>query len=427
MRLLRLEVHNYKSLRQVSFEPSALSCLVGPNASGKSNFAEALHFLSEVYSNGLEVAIGRKGGYENIAHRRQRRSKAAISFRIVSEAPWGRVKRSIFVDEGASLPGHHFRFDHRFDFSTVGTGIRANYRVDREELSVTQVAPDNSSSERFKLRRDKNSLVEFSTAGEGSPFEMELQWLRENLEKFEETGALRPQSLIARQPLFYTPLFQDFFSEIARMQVFRFSPDLSRSSGIPTPNPELAPAGENLPALVDWLQRSHPKRWEIVIDGMRDILPGLVDVSVRYLHTKALGLFFEEESAGKPWIADDVSDGTIQALAMLVASVDPRSSVLMVEEPENSVHPWIIRSIVGRFRDLSRSKTVILTSHSPPLIDQLRPSEIWVVSRSDGETSVRPLLEYDPAIEEQWEAGSFRLSDALDSALVPQAVPGGTE
>lgn len=79
MRILKFSIENYKSLRSISVEPQDLTVLVGANASGKSNLADCIDFVSEVYRHDLEVAIARKGGYENIAHRKQRRSKGAIS------------------------------------------------------------------------------------------------------------------------------------------------------------------------------------------------------------------------------------------------------------------------------------------------------------------------------------------------------------
>ena len=78
MRITQLKVQNYKSLRSITLEPSGLTVLVGANGSGKSNLADCLDFISEVYRHGLEVAVARKGGYENIAHRKQRRSKGAV-------------------------------------------------------------------------------------------------------------------------------------------------------------------------------------------------------------------------------------------------------------------------------------------------------------------------------------------------------------
>jgi AAA15 family ATPase/GTPase len=71
MRLRNLSIHNYKSLRHVSFAPTNMPVLVGPNASGKTNIADAIDFLSEVYTHGLEIAVAGKGGYENTAFRKQ--------------------------------------------------------------------------------------------------------------------------------------------------------------------------------------------------------------------------------------------------------------------------------------------------------------------------------------------------------------------
>ena len=158
---------------------------------------------------------------------------------------------------------------------------------------------------------------------------------------------------------------------------------------------------------------------------MQDILQGLNQISLQYLHTKTLGLFFEEEGFGRSWNVDEVSDGTIQALAILVAAADPRTSLLLIEEPENSVHPWIIRKLVERLKEVSKTANVVVTSQSPVLVDSLSPREVWIVARQNGETQIRQLTDLDPSIEEQWEAGKYRLSDFLDSGLVPQVVPGG--
>jgi AAA15 family ATPase/GTPase len=53
--LKKLTIHNFKSLRNVCFEPGPLSVLVGANASGKTNFVRAVQFLSEVYGYGLAI------------------------------------------------------------------------------------------------------------------------------------------------------------------------------------------------------------------------------------------------------------------------------------------------------------------------------------------------------------------------------------
>ncbi len=432
MFLKKLVVHNYKSLRHVCFEPSPLAALIGPNAAGKSNFADAIHFLSEVYSQGLEVAIARKGGYENIAFRKQRRTTAPIEFEIVLEGSGSDpdLNTELFFIKSNPLKKANFRFEHRFSIIAIGSGIKAAFKVKEEVFRIFITTKDTGHAadfiEQIKISRSANRNVKMKINEEGFLYEYFGYFQATNERIHENEGFLvKEQELIISSFLFRNFLFLAFISAISSFEVYQLSTNLSRAPGVPTPNPKLATTGENLPALVDWLQRLHPKQWEIVMSGMRDILVGLTDISVDYLHTKTLGVSFREEGVGNAWSADDVSDGTIHSLALLVASVDPRSALLLVEEPENSVHPWIIRVIMERLRKVSALKNVVVTSHSPVLINLLKPEEVWIIFRDKGETKLHRLIDLDPSVKKSWENGDYRLSEFLDSGSISQAVPGG--
>jgi AAA15 family ATPase/GTPase len=54
--ITRLQVRNFKSLREIDLELGSLNVLVGPNMSGKSNILDALHFLRE-FSFRKEVGL----------------------------------------------------------------------------------------------------------------------------------------------------------------------------------------------------------------------------------------------------------------------------------------------------------------------------------------------------------------------------------
>src|ERR1700685_3290032 len=82
MRLNAVRIAGYRSLYNVEVSPKNLTVLTGPNNSGKTNFVEALDFLAETSRHGLEVAINRKGGIENIIHRRMARTRRSLSFTI---------------------------------------------------------------------------------------------------------------------------------------------------------------------------------------------------------------------------------------------------------------------------------------------------------------------------------------------------------
>jgi predicted ATPase len=169
------------------------------------------------------------------------------------------------------------------------------------------------------------------------------------------------------------------------------------------------------------LKKNHWKSYSQVITSLRSLLPDLEDLEVEFTHTRSLALFVRQR--GQLWPAEDLSDGTVQAIATLTAIFDPRTPLLILEEPENNVHPWALRSFAEAFREASKTKQIILTTHSPILLDQLRPEEIWIVQKPGAFTKIDPLLTLDPSLKDSWERGSFTLSEYLDSGALPEAVP----
>jgi len=435
VRLTALQIQNYKSLRDVTFAPAAFSVLVGRNASGKSNFADALDFLGLVYAYGLEHAVARKGGYENIAHRKERRSKSAISFRFFLEhettlSAFGPIFRAALQPGQRPTDRMRAEFEHSFAFRASGEGIRAEFRIVTEtvRLTATYYPKDGAAvTEKVELSRDESGKITLLTDRESFLSALSL-YLASTLRLQDLSEILAPptESLLTL-PLLrprFVGLFTNWLTHIAAVQV---SPDASRHPGVPTPNPTLSVRGENLPAVIDWLQGKHPDAWRAVSTAMREIVPELEDITVSYLHTRTLGLFFKEQGVGRPWSTEEVSDGTIRSLAMLVACFDPRITVLVLEEPENSLHPWIIKAVIEQVRKLAKQKMVIVTTHSPVVLNAVHPTDVWVIYKSKGETNLQPIAQFDPQLISDWEQGRYRLFDYLESGAIVEAVPSVSE
>jgi predicted ATPase len=436
MRLHEVEIHNYKSLRNVFISPSPLSVLIGPNAAGKSNFCDALDFLGEAYRLGLEIAVARKGGYENLCYRRLRRSKAPIRFRIKFELTPEDWHGPPYFSPRA-LEKSNTIFEHAFELRAESQSIGAPFFVSLEELQIRYrrgsrgQPPEFGAGEEkllFAYSRERQSIIELDTKGLQdlanvdhdstiSRFftaRMAPERFKENL---PETEFLLP--LVDRMILGVFP----FQRAIGSLRVFQLSPRNCREAGVPTPNPEMDRFGGNLPAVIEYLKGAHQKRYETLLEIVRRVMPTLAGLETQYTHRKTLGLLVTEDGVGRPWAPEDISDGTIQTIALLAAVFDPRTFIVIIEEPENSVHPWAIRQFIEAARKAAETKQVILTTHSPVLIDKLRPEELWVVTRPKAETRVEPILSLDPALQSGWVAGDFTLSEYLDSGAIPQAVP----
>src|SRR6476659_3752955 len=65
-RITRVVLKNYKSIVHCDVELRPLTILVGPNGSGKSNFVDALRFVQEALTVGLEQAIRNRGNVSRI-------------------------------------------------------------------------------------------------------------------------------------------------------------------------------------------------------------------------------------------------------------------------------------------------------------------------------------------------------------------------
>ena len=98
----------------------------------------------------------------------------------------------------------------------------------------------------------------------------------------------------------FVPILRMISDRLGTVRVFQFSPTNTREFGVPIPNPEMDRYGGNLPAVVDMIIQRHPKIWSLVMDVMRQLLPGLVTIEVDYTHSRTLGLYFHEQGVGRP-------------------------------------------------------------------------------------------------------------------------------
>lgn len=414
MRLQRLEIHNYKSLRNVAIEPTPLSVFVGPNASGKTNLADAIDFLGHVYAWGLEQAVENKGGYENICYRDSRRSKEPISFRAVLEFPtFYRADVS-----GSGRGGKPVAFevvDHSFSFKARTGGIA----IISEQIVVPRRGRRGPFQEGRRITRDagKMEIMGWSESTEEA--------LYEALEMEEQEGRLESSLILAMlKGLGLKTIFEtDFESLMKAFRVFQLDPRSCREPGVPTPNPDLERSGRNLPVALNHLKKAFPEEYDAVLATAQMVMPSLEAIETGRTHTRSLALFLKERGIHRHWTSEDISAGTIQMIALLVAVFDPRTPLVVIEEPENSVHPWALRNLVEAFRVASEKKQILLTTHSPILINQLKPEEVWVVQKPETETKIDPLLNLDSSLKESWGQGKFTLSEFLDSGAVPEAVP----
>ncbi|MGA8222520.1 MAG: AAA family ATPase [Candidatus Acidiferrales bacterium] len=413
-----ISVSNFKSLKNVTMRLSPLSIFCGPNASGKSNLVEALDFLSQVFRNGLQYGVSEKGGFYNICFRRIRRTKGAIAFRVIADTRTSKTRNRVLT------------LEVNFSIKARSEAIRAEFVVEREEYRFNLEDRESRTTIGFlNIQRTDKGYIADSWPADDKRFD--------ELFGFKTKAAL--DELLADlfepfpQQLLFTSLSRipfGFFHRIARvvrelegLHVFQINPRTARQAGVPSVTRGLGKHGENLPIAVDHFL-SRRNLGNRLLSWMQDVVPALSSLEAGYTETKQIGLFLHEKGFGAPWYADDLSDGTIMSLALFICLLEPRHRTVVIEEPENCLHPWILKRFLDRCREVSTERQIVITTHSPLVVAAAKPDELYLIERRSGETSVTPALERDQTIpqlirKDFLDLGDYWMSGSLGAVPEP--------
>jgi predicted ATPase len=188
------------------------------------------------------------------------------------------------------------------------------------------------------------------------------------------------------------------------MGFYNLNPDRIRDLQSPDAGELLARDGGNITSVLDRISSSDQDSKDRIEEYLSLVVPGLRGVDVRVVGPKET-LEFRQDVAGSgdPWrfFATNMSDGTLRVLGVLVALFQsrnggrPRVPLIGIEEPEIALHPAATGALLGSLREASNSTQIVVTSHSPDLLDNesISVSSILAVVSEGGVTKIGPVDE----------------------------------
>ena len=358
MRIEALAIKNYRLLRDAELtDLPHLGVIVGANGSGKTTLFDVFSFLKESLSHNVAQAVARRGGFQELVSRGE---SGPIGLTIKFRERGGRLATyslSIALEDGKPI-------------------------VDREILHYR----------RGSYGRPWH-FVDFSK-GKGTAITNESVYGQQDVQEEREAFELEDSSVLAIKGLGQFRKFRivsEFRSLLENWHISDFHISDARPSAEAGYSEHLSTRGDNVAQVAQYLFERHPERFERVLKGMRERVPGVSQVEAKSTEDGRLVLRFQDGSFKDPFVARFVSDGTIKMFAYLVLLYDPKPHpLLVVEEPENQLYPELLAELMEEFRDYARrGGQVFVSTQSPDFLNGAKLEEIYWLVKQEGFTSVR--------------------------------------
>lgn len=376
-----IQVRNFKNFRDAEFDCRPLNIFIGPNGAGKSNLGNFLLMVSFLASGPFSSAFG-PGPFtfrQTLSRREKDDSKPQdqdLHFRITLEV------------DGVN-----------YEYTLTFTEIRRNeYLIKEETLQEVQGEILFTIAD-VKARESKMAQMRKGHA-----------W----------NDAERRVRSVAQC--------------LSKIKRYRFIPDLIKKPASVQDSYLLDHTGENLAAVIHFLEKNHPDHFQRIVREVRRVVP-----SVRRVFTPSLGdphqvgIGVEEFSKSGYFVGPQLSDGFLVFVAQCTLfNLPDQPRIFFIEEPETYVNPNRLRvlyDLMHAFSAQNPQKQVLMSSHSPYFIDWSddRPDDLTIMMEKNGWVEfknlkgvpgLRQFLEEDPWGQE-WVANFFMADEPDESYELP--------
>lgn len=369
--ITELRVSNFKSLdRDVHVELGRFTALVGTNGSGKSSLVGVVDFVRDAMQMGLSGAITDRGGIASI-----RRWSSGRPFNVT-------ISLRMALSNGSATYGFELTGDKQEE-----------YRVKLEEAQVT--TGEGTSSYRIE----------------------EGHWQGPSglMPKVDDTS-------LALAAVGGDERFKPLFDFLKSVMVYSVYPDTLRVPQKYNPEKPMRRHGDNW---VSVLKDQSPDTWKAdVVAALNKLTGDIEDIKVTKAATYLVVQFRHGSNGRGKWFdAAQESDGTLRVAGIVTALLqEPAVPVIGIEEPELTVHPGALPLLVDFLHQASKSSQVIITTHSPELLDLVDADDVRVVERVDGITRVGVMRQSQ---RDAVRRGLMRLGELMTTAgLQGELFPG---
>lgn len=325
----RIEIENFKSIREMNLELKPINILIGANGAGKSNFIGFFKLLKNMYERNLQNYVAEEAGADNVLY-------------------FG-LKNSEYL-----------------------RGLVEFNEINRYKF-VLNPNQDNYLFYNFEGTQFNKAFYGYSTwddiaLGSGY-FESIL-----NSKQFGRYLFLKD----------YMTSFKVFhFHDTSKTAKIKLQCYISDNS-------YLREDGSNLAAFLFAMQQNSPKDFKRIEMVIRSVAPYFERFDLKPDRTQTadtIRLEWKEKGSDAYFNAKHLSDGTLRFIALSTLLLQPEApQVIIIDEPELGLHPFAINKLAGLIKKASTNTQIIISTQSVNLVDNFEPEDIITVDREEGQS-----------------------------------------
>ena len=351
-RFENISVRGFRRLQNIDLEMRNLIVMIGANGAGKTSFLDVLSILAASASGNLQNLLQLKGGLNEILTR-------------------GKLQE-LEIEISMQVPDKQTPLNYSLTLSPKGL----SYEV-RDESLTQQRNPNRP--EPFKYIESQGLDIKYFQDGNGL--------VRPNWEHNPLETSLSQVPKMYREP-------EDLRKSLASCTYYG-ALDVSEKSPIRLPQamrPAKLPgaSGENLVSCLYDLRETDRDRFEMVENIISAAFPDFERLNFPPVAAGTMSMTWTDRNFPQPFYVHELSEGTLRFL-WLVALLQSQTltTVTLLDEPEVSLHPELLRHLVYLMREASKHTQLIVATHSDRLIRFLKPSEVLVCDLEEGEAKMR--------------------------------------
>ncbi|TWT78927.1 hypothetical protein CA13_03240 [Planctomycetes bacterium CA13] len=369
----RISISGYRSLRSIILRLGALNVVTGANGSGKSNLYRALRLLADAGDGRLVHSLASEGGFDSV---RWAGPELITNEMIRGEVPIQGTVRKKPVSLRLGFTSQPFSYSLELGLPQPSQSM---FDSDPEVKRECLWRGISMEAKTLCADRRQGNLRCRSAKGKWRDVELPLGTHDSMLSEYADPFAA-PELIVMREILrswrFYDTFRTDADAPARRASVGTFTPIMSSD-------------GSDLAAALQTIREIGDAR--SLCRAVDDAFPG----SQIHIRSSEFGMQLSLQQPGmlRELSAAELSDGTLRYLLLIAALLTPRPPELLVlNEPENSLHPDLIPSLASLITLASEQSQIIVVSHNNALVKELHSDEICVPIRLEkrlGETIIQ--------------------------------------